>query len=145
MARPPEADRVLRLYVLGLALVRRRRLANAKNPPPARPPRNGGSPLSAGIPRPELRQGLRAYRSAPSRKPNAQGQRAGKRGTVNGKRGMENGYLPNRQKNIRNIRDIYVIRAIYVPKNHVPSSPFHISRKRTGHRSSVPRFNDCTV
>ena len=64
------AGRPLRLYVLGLALVRRRRLANAKIPPPARPPRNGGSPLSAGIPRPELRQGLRAYRFAGSRKSN---------------------------------------------------------------------------
>jgi len=75
MARPfpgpkhKAAGRCLRLYVLGLALVRRRRLANAKIPPLARPPRNGGSPLSAGIPQPELRQGLRAYRSAPSRRP----------------------------------------------------------------------------
>ncbi len=75
MARPPAADRVLRLYVLGLALVRRLRLANTKIPPLARPPRNGGSPLSAGIPRPELRQGLRAYRFAPSRKANPQGLR----------------------------------------------------------------------
>ena len=64
----------LRLYVLGLALVRRLRLAHAEIPTLAHPPRNGGSPLSAGIPRPELRQGLRAYRFADSRKPNAQGQ-----------------------------------------------------------------------
>jgi len=59
--------RPLRLYVLGLVLVRRRPLADAKMPPLARPPRNGGSPLSAGIPRPELRKGLRAYRSDASR------------------------------------------------------------------------------
>jgi len=61
----------LRLYVLGLALVRRLRLANTKIPPLTHPPRNGGSPLSAGIPRPELRQGLRAYRFAGSREANA--------------------------------------------------------------------------
>jgi len=41
-------------------------LATPTIPTLANPPRNGGSPLYAGIPRPELRQGLRAYRYAPS-------------------------------------------------------------------------------
>ncbi len=83
---PKAAGQALRLYVLGLALVRRQRLARVNIPTPARPPRNGGSPLSAGIPRPELRQGLRAYRFAPSRKPNPQGQPL-----INGKRRTWNG------------------------------------------------------
>jgi len=166
------AGRRLRLYVLGLALVRRRRPANAKilrlparrgmaapRCPPAFRGRNFGK-ASAHIASPA--------RAKPTRK--AKALENMERKTWNVKRLSECKDAVHRRlyissikssygrdaihrvstkspKKIRNIRDIYIIRAICTPQKHAPRFTFPIAPKI--HPSPVTRqnyrFNDSTV